>query len=67
METKNAKAYGTDAADAPLHAMNIKRRELLPQDVNGAFERSERGDVKYRFVVDTASLRNEVVTAGVKY
>lgn len=28
------------------------------QDVNEAFERLERGDVKYRFVIDMASLKN---------
>jgi uncharacterized zinc-type alcohol dehydrogenase-like protein len=28
------------------------------QDINEAFERLERGDVKYRFVIDMASLRN---------
>jgi uncharacterized zinc-type alcohol dehydrogenase-like protein len=33
MKTKNIKAYGTEAANAPLHSMNIKRRELLPHDV----------------------------------
>lgn len=33
METKIVKAYGTDQAKEPLHSMNIKRRELLPHDV----------------------------------
>jgi uncharacterized zinc-type alcohol dehydrogenase-like protein len=33
MKTKNIKAYGTEAANAPLHSMSIKRRELLPRDV----------------------------------
>jgi uncharacterized zinc-type alcohol dehydrogenase-like protein len=33
METKIVKAFGTEAAGAPLHSMNIKRRELLPHDV----------------------------------
>lgn len=33
METKNIKAYGTEAKDKPLHSINIKRRELLPHDV----------------------------------
>ena len=33
METKTVKAFGTEAADAPLKAMNIKRREVLPHDV----------------------------------
>jgi len=32
MET-TIKAYGTDAADAPLHRMNIERRAILPADV----------------------------------
>jgi uncharacterized zinc-type alcohol dehydrogenase-like protein len=33
METKIVKAYGTEAANKPLHGMNIKRRELLPHDI----------------------------------
>ena len=33
MEVKSIKAYGTEAADAPLQAIKINRRELLPQDV----------------------------------
>lgn len=33
METKNVKAYGTDAADAPMHSLNIQRREPSPHDV----------------------------------
>jgi uncharacterized zinc-type alcohol dehydrogenase-like protein len=33
MKTKNTKAYGTEAANAPLHPMNINRRELLEHDV----------------------------------
>lgn len=33
METKNVKAYGTTAADAPLDSLNIERREVTPQDV----------------------------------
>ncbi len=33
MKTKNIKAYGTLASDAPLHSMNINRRELQPHDV----------------------------------
>jgi uncharacterized zinc-type alcohol dehydrogenase-like protein len=33
MKTQEVKAYGTEAAGAPLHSMNIKRRELLPHDV----------------------------------
>lgn len=33
METKNVKAYGTEASDAPLHSMDIKSRELQPKDV----------------------------------
>jgi len=30
---KNIKAYGTEAVNMPLHSMSIKRRELLPHDV----------------------------------
>ncbi len=33
MKTKNIRAYGTEAATAPLHPMSINRRELLPHDV----------------------------------
>lgn len=33
METKEVKAYGTEAVNVPLHSMNIKRRELQPHDV----------------------------------
>jgi len=33
MNTKNIKAFGTEAADAPLNALNINRREPLPYDV----------------------------------
>lgn len=33
MATKIVKAYGTEGQDKPLHSMEIKRRELLPNDV----------------------------------
>ena len=33
METKNVKAYGTEAADAPLKQMNIVRREATANDI----------------------------------
>lgn len=33
MKIKNVRAYGTEAVDVPLHRMSIKRRELLPNDV----------------------------------
>jgi alcohol dehydrogenase (NADP+) len=33
METKNIKAWGTEAVNVPLHSMTVKRRELLPNDV----------------------------------
>ncbi|MBO9201984.1 MULTISPECIES: NAD(P)-dependent alcohol dehydrogenase [Niastella] len=33
METFKVKAYGTEAADAPFHNIEIKRRNLLPDDV----------------------------------
>lgn len=33
METKNIKAYGTQAADAPLRSMTIQNREIQPKDV----------------------------------
>jgi uncharacterized zinc-type alcohol dehydrogenase-like protein len=34
--------------------------EMIPmQDINHAYERMERSDVKYRFVIDMASLAAE--------
>jgi len=33
VETKTIKAFGTEAVNVPLHEMDIKRRELLPHDV----------------------------------
>lgn len=33
METKDVKAFGAEAADAPLKPLNIRRREILPNDV----------------------------------
>lgn len=33
METTNIKAYGTEARGAPLHVLNINRRELLVHDM----------------------------------
>lgn len=33
METTPVKAYGTEAADAPFHTLEIERRALLPTDV----------------------------------
>lgn len=33
MEVKNVKAFGTEAAEKPLHQLNINRRRPTPQDV----------------------------------
>ncbi|MDX1907930.1 MAG: NAD(P)-dependent alcohol dehydrogenase [Bacteroidia bacterium] len=33
MHTHTVRAYGTEAADTPLHLMDIPRRELLPRDI----------------------------------
>ena len=33
MGTKNVKAYGTEASDAPLKPLNIHRREVTAKDV----------------------------------
>ena len=33
MKTKNVKAFGTAAADAPLKQMNIERREATAKDI----------------------------------
>ena len=33
METKNIKAFGTEAAEAPLKEISVKRRSVTPHDV----------------------------------
>ncbi|MEI7664368.1 MAG: NAD(P)-dependent alcohol dehydrogenase [Bacteroidota bacterium] len=33
MDTKNVKAYGTEASDAPLKQLNIKRRDVTATDI----------------------------------
>jgi uncharacterized zinc-type alcohol dehydrogenase-like protein len=33
METKNIKAFGTEAAEAPLQTLDIQRRAVLAHDV----------------------------------
>ncbi|WP_353123666.1 NAD(P)-dependent alcohol dehydrogenase [Dysgonomonas capnocytophagoides] len=33
METKNTKAFGTEASEAPLKEMNIQRRTVTPKDI----------------------------------
>src|ERR1700709_334453 len=33
MEAQNIKAFGTEAAEAPLHPLNINRRHHTPHDV----------------------------------
>lgn len=33
MQTNQVRAFGTEASEAPLHAMKISRREILPHDV----------------------------------
>lgn len=39
--------------------------EIIPmQDINKAYERMLRSDVKYRFVIDIATLRNEMAKAA---
>jgi uncharacterized zinc-type alcohol dehydrogenase-like protein len=39
--------------------------EIIPmQDINAAYERLARGDVKYRFVIDMATLQKELAAAG---
>ena len=35
----------------------FKRGEQLSADLNNTFERLEKGDVKYRFVIDMADLK----------
>ncbi len=34
METKNIKAFGTEAAESPLNPFNINRRKPIPHDVH---------------------------------
>lgn len=52
------KAYGAYAADKPLESLEITRRATGAHDVqiNAAYERMLKGDVKYRFVIDNATL-----------
>lgn len=40
------------------HNITAQSEIINIQDVNTAFERLEKGDVKYRFVIDMASLKN---------
>lgn len=40
------------------HNITAESEIINIQDVNTAFERLEKGDVKYRFVIDMASLKN---------
>jgi len=40
------------------HNITADSEIIAIQDVNEAFERLEKGDVKYRFVIDMASLKN---------
>lgn len=40
------------------HNITTQSEVINIQDVNTAFERLEKGDVKYRFVIDMASLKS---------
>jgi len=39
------------------HAITSDIEIIQPQDINQAFERMLKSDVKYRFVIDLASLK----------
>ena len=39
------------------HGIACEIERIRMQDINEAYERLERGDVRYRFVIDMASLR----------
>ncbi|SQB37627.1 Uncharacterized zinc-type alcohol dehydrogenase-like protein YahK [Citrobacter koseri] len=43
---------------APVKVCTRSVRSSISRQINQAFERMERGDVKYRFVIDMASLSN---------
>ena len=44
--------------NAPIILMKDRRREMIPIDkVNEAYQRVVKSDVKYRFVIDMASLK----------
>ena len=41
------------------HNITCDIETISIQDVNTAYDRTVKGDVKYRFVIDMASLKNE--------
>jgi len=49
------RAWGASAAGKPLAPMTVERREPGARDV--VLERVLKSDVRYRFVIDIASLR----------
>ena len=69
----NTKAYSATSATSPLASTKIPRREVIdyctarnikadielirPDEINRAYERIVRKDVRYRFVIDMASLK----------
>jgi hypothetical protein len=55
------RAYGDGSARGPLGPLGIERRMLNIQSINEAYERVQQGDVRYRFVIDMGSLKNERV------
>ena len=60
METKNIKAFGTEAADAPLKPMNIERRSLLPNDVKiEIHEQMSKYAKGLHFILDTVSAAHD--------
>ncbi|MGV8936285.1 MAG: NAD(P)-dependent alcohol dehydrogenase [Allorhizobium sp.] len=42
------------------HNILPETETIAMQDINTAFERMERGDVKYRFVIDMATLKDDI-------
>lgn len=51
------KAYAVTATGAELKPFEIERRDISIDKINQAYERLLKSDVRYRFVIDIASLK----------
>ena len=57
-QKRTQKALHSPAPSAGAHRFGRRLVEVIPvQKINEAYERMLKGDVKYRFVIDIASLR----------
>jgi D-arabinose 1-dehydrogenase-like Zn-dependent alcohol dehydrogenase len=66
-QTVGANAFAAHSATSGMSPFTLRRRSRLPHDVqfelipirqiNQAYERLLKGDVKYRFAIDIASLK----------